>query len=285
MTTIAEFLRARREQVQPADVGLPDNGRRRTPGLRREEVATLAGVSIDYLVRIEQGRDTNPSASVLTALASALQLDEEERLHLFRLAAHVGPNSEMCPAVPPLVDDVAPTVHLLLDRLDPTPAFVVDPLNDVVASNQAWRTLVAPLGLADHANLAHHVFLHPDARTTYPDWDLAADSQVSTLHAASMRWGDHPRYTALVEQLAGLPAFTERLARHPVAEKRRGPKRLVHPGVGELHLSYEALGLADHEHRLIAWLPADEATAAALDQALATEHPVSPAHLRVVGQD
>ncbi|WP_426573305.1 helix-turn-helix domain-containing protein [Aquihabitans sp. McL0605] len=282
--TLADFLRTRREQLAPADVGLRATGRRRTPGLRREEVATLAGVSIDYLVRIEQGRDTNPSASVLTALAVALQLDEDQRMHLFRLAAHAGPNSEMCPAVPPLVDDVAPTVHLLLDQLDPSPAFVVDPLNDVVASNRAWRTLVEPLGLADHTNLAHHVFLHPDAPTIYADWDQAADSQVSTLHAASLRWGDHPRYAAVVDLLTPLPAFTDRMATHPVAEKRRGPKRLVHPGAGELRLAFETLGLADHEHRLIAWLPADDATAGALRHLVAAEQPMSPAQLRVVGE-
>jgi transcriptional regulator with XRE-family HTH domain len=282
--SLADFLRTRREQLSPADVGLRETGRRRTPGLRREEVATLAGVSIDYLVRIEQGRDTNPSASVLTALAVALQLDEDDRLHLFRLAAHSGPNSEMCPAVPPLVDDVAPTVKLLLDQLDPTPAFVIDPLNDVVASNGAWRTLVEPLGLADHANLAHHVFLHPEARTTYPDWDLAADAQVSTIHAASLRWGDHPRFTALVDLLADVPAFSERMAARPVAQKGRGPKRLVHPGAGELRLTFETLQLADHEQRLIAWLPADDATAEAINAVLAVEEPVSPAVLRVVGE-
>ena len=280
---LAEFLRTRREQVSPADVGLRDTGRRRTPGLRREEVATLAGVSIDYLVRIEQGRDTHPSAAVLSALADALQLGLEDRTHLARLAAHTS-SSEFCPAAPALVDDVAPTVHLLLDQLDPTPAFVVDPINDVVASNEAWRTLVGPLGLADHANLAHHVFLHPDARTSYPDWDAAADAQVSRLRAASLRWGEHPRFTALVAQLEGVADFTERWSAHPVAEKRRGPKRLVHPAAGELHLTYEAMELSDHEHRLIAWLPADAATAAAIRATLDVAEPVSPAVLRVVGE-
>ena len=283
-TSLADFLRTRREQLAPADVGLRDTGRRRTPGLRREEVATLAGVSIDYLVRIEQGRDTNPSASVLTALADALHLEADDRTHLFRLAAHSGPNAELCPATPPLVDDVAPTVQLLLDQLDPMPAFVLDPLGDVVASNRAWRVLVEPWGLGDHTNLAHHVFLHPDARATYADWGAAADAQVSALHAASMRWGDHPRYLALMAELSQLTEFTDRLAAHPVAEKRRGTKRLVHPVVGELRLTFETLAVADHEHRLVTWLPADAATTDALKAALATEEPVSPAVLRVVGE-
>src|SRR3954468_21938403 len=97
VTTVGEFLRARRDQLQPADVGLPDSGRRRTPGLRREEVATLAGVSVDYLVRLEQGRDNHPSAEVLLALADAMRLTEDERRHLFQLGLITG-NHVLCPA-------------------------------------------------------------------------------------------------------------------------------------------------------------------------------------------
>jgi transcriptional regulator with XRE-family HTH domain len=268
-------------------VGLRTSGRRRTPGLRREEVATLAGVSIDYLVRLEQGRDTHPSSSVLAALAEALQLDADDRLHLARLAA-VTAGAEMCPETPPLVDEVSPSTRLLLDRLDPTPAFVLDPINDIVASNVAWRTLAGPLGLGDHDNLAWHLFLHPDARTIYPDWDDAADGQVSRLRAASLRWGDHPRFKELIDELQEAPGFAERFARHPVAEKRRGVKSLIHPEVGELRLAFETLGLSDHEHHLVVWLPADEATDAAVDRALgpqaAKAEPVSPAVLRVVGR-
>ena len=138
VTTVAEFLRARREQLQPADVGLPDNGRRRTPGLRREEVATLAGVSIDYLVRLEQGRDTKPSPSVIAALADALRLDDEQRRQLYTLAM-ISQSAELCPAPRPLARAVAPTVTALLERLGPTPAFVVGPANDVLAWNDAWE--------------------------------------------------------------------------------------------------------------------------------------------------
>ena len=110
VTTVAEFLRARREQLQPADVGLPDSGRRRTPGLRREEVATLAGVSIDYLVRLEQGRDTKPSPSVIAALADALRLDDEQRRQLYTLAV-VSQSTELCPAPRPLASAVALDRH------------------------------------------------------------------------------------------------------------------------------------------------------------------------------
>src|SRR5260370_678680 len=124
---LGAFLRARREALHPADVGLVDNGRRRTPGLRPEEVAALAGVSIDYLTRIEQGRDVNPSVAVLAALAVALRFGDEERTHMAKLAA-IGHSRDLCPTATPLVDDVSPGVRHLLDALGSTPAFVLGPI-------------------------------------------------------------------------------------------------------------------------------------------------------------
>src|SRR2546421_5784745 len=121
-SALAKFLRARREALTPTDVGLPDSGRRRTPGLRREEVATLAGVSIDYLIRLEQGRDTNPSPSVLASLAAALRLTDEERAHLGMLAAR-GHSKELCAAAKPPMATVPTTITTLLHRLDPSPPF------------------------------------------------------------------------------------------------------------------------------------------------------------------
>ena len=211
MTTVAEFLRAHREQLQPADVGLPDNGRRRTPGLRREEVATLAGVSIDYLVRLEQGRDTRPSASVIAALADALRLDDDERRELSTLAV-ISQNAELCPSPRPLAREVAPTVMALLEGLSPVPAFVAGPANDVLAWNDAWESFVRPLGMLEGEvpNLARHVFLHPSARPVYPDWTAAADEQVSRLHAATARWGDDESFAALMDELRTAPEFIER---------------------------------------------------------------------------
>jgi transcriptional regulator with XRE-family HTH domain len=284
-TELAGFLRARREQLQPADVGLRDSGRRRTPGLRREEVATLAGMSIDYLVRLEQGRDVNPSASVITALAGALRLSEDDRLHLARLARCSGSESELCPTKTALVDVVAPTVKLLLDRLDPTPTFVVGPANDVLAWNRSWQKLVEPIGLLDGTppNLARFVFADPRAHDAYPDWSRAADEQVSRLRAASLRWNEDVRFMALVAELSDLPEFASRWSAHVVSEKHRGTKRLDHPLVGELRVAYEVLLLPDDgEQRLISWFPADDASAVALRTAIDELLPVSPAHLRVV---
>jgi len=286
VTTVAEFLRARREQLQPGDVGLPDSGRRRTPGLRREEVATLAGISIDYLVRLEQGRDTRPSASVIAALADALRLDDDLRRQFSRLAV-ISQNVELCPQASALTSVVAPTVMTLLERLGRTPAFVVGPANDVLAWNDAWEVLVRPLGMLDRAvpNLARHVFLHPAARTVYPDWTTAADEQVARLQAATNRWAGDDAFAALMDELRTAPDFTERWSRFAASERRRGVTQLRHPDIGRLRLNYEVLLLPDDvdEQRLITWLPADDATAVALAGTGDWAAPTSPAQLRIIG--
>jgi transcriptional regulator with XRE-family HTH domain len=278
---LAAFLRAKREQIRPADVGLPDSGRRRTPGLRREEVATLAGVSVDYLVRLEQRRDAHPSAEVLAALAGALRLDDDERLHLKKLGL-ISANRSMCPAATAMVFEVAPTVGALLEGLDPTPAFVLGPASDVLAWNRSWQRLVEPLGMLDghRRNLACYVFLDARARGAYPDWSLAADEQASRLRSASVHWGEDAAFVNLLDELGTVPEFAVRWSAHPVSEKRRGEKRLAHPDLGELRLAYEVLLVPDDgDQRLVTWLAADDATAAKLRGGI----PVSPAKLRVVG--
>ena len=277
------FLRARREALHPADVGLVDNGRRRTPGLRREEVAALAGVSIDYLIRIEQGRDIHPSASVLAALAGALRLGDEERTHLAKLAA-LAHSRELCPEATPLVGEVSPGVRHLLDDLGSTPAFVVGPIADVVAWNAPWERVVTALGMLDEspANLARHVFTNPHAPRVYADWDTAADEQVARLRAAEPRWGEDPAFVALRDQLLAVDEFASRWSTHPIAEKRRGTKRLDHPAVGPLELAFEVLLLADDEQQLVTWRAADDSTATRLATVLGDGRPVSPPQLSVV---
>jgi transcriptional regulator with XRE-family HTH domain len=281
VTSVAEFLRAR--HLQPADVGLPDSGRRRTPGLRREEVATLAGISIEYLVRLEQGRDTRPSASVIAALADALRLDDDQHRQLSMLAM-VSQSAVLCPAAGSLARVVAPTVLTLLERLGTTPAFVVGPANDVLAWNRAWERLVGPLGMLEDGepNLARYVFLHRKARTVYPDWTAAADDQVGRLHAATARWSDNERFATLMAELRTTPDFVERWSKFATTEKRRGTTRIRHPELGRLRINYEVL-LPDEadEQRLITWLPADDSTAfTSLDDAAAAS---SPARLHVIG--
>jgi len=282
---LADFLRARREALQPADVGLPDSGRRRTPGLRREEVATLAGVSIDYLVRLEQGRDVHPSASVLAALAQALRLSEDERSHMAKLGLR-GQNSALCPAASPLRHEVAPTVRQILESLGPTPAFVAGPANDVLAWNKAWEQVVSPLGMLDgqEPNVACYVFVDSRARTVFADWSVAADEQVSRLRTAELQWGGDDHFMALLAELQQQPEFAARWLAHTVSEAGRGVMRLCHPDAGDLRLAYDVLALPDDGgQRLITWQPADDATAASLRVLLAGTAPASPAQLRVVG--
>jgi transcriptional regulator with XRE-family HTH domain len=278
---LAAFLRARRQRTSPRDVGLPVNGRRRTPGLRREEVATLAGVSVDYLVRLEQGRDAHPSGEVLVALADAMRMSEDERRHLFKLGA-ISTGAAMCPARSPLVHDVAPTISALLERLHPTPAFVLAPSADVLAWNDAWAAVVGPLGLLDdpRPNLARYVFLDPRAHDAFPAWRAAADEQVGRLRRTITRWDDDEGVVALVAELRQAPEFEVRWAAHPVDEKRRGAQQIAHPTAGDLDLAVEVLTLADDtEQVLVTWLPGDESTAARLDALTSPPH-----QLRVVGR-
>lgn len=259
----AEFLRARRERLTPAEVGLPDSGRRRTPGLRREEVAALAGVSIDYLIRLEQGRDTHPSPSVMAAIADALQLEGDDRTHFFHLG-HISAAPELCPTASADPRVVEPTVQQLLDRWGPTPAFVLGPIFDVLAWNQAWERLVEPIGLLDDRadpNLARFTFLHPGARAAYPDWEASADEQANGLRTVAALLESDPRFTELLDDLRAAPAFVERWSAHRASVKRRRAKRIVHPTVGELRIAHEVLTLPDAAgQRVVVWLPADEAT-------------------------
>jgi transcriptional regulator with XRE-family HTH domain len=280
---IGEFLRSRRERLSPVDVGLPAGRARRTPGLRREEVATLAGVSIDYLVRLEQGRDTNPSAAVMAALGDALRLSIDEKHHLAKLVARTN-HGPLCPETGELLADVRPTVRTLLDNLPSVPAFVLGPAADVLAWNHAWAALAAPLGLLDDRlpNLARHVFLHPLAREVWADWDAIADDQAAQLRAALTMWGDHPPLREVLDDLSRAPEFVRRWEAHNVDAKPWGGLRAMHPSAGELQLAYETLDLRDDGQRVLTWLPGDDATAAVLHELLEGPAPVSPARLRVV---
>jgi len=283
-TPLAAFLRTRREQLQPADVGLNDSGRRRTPGLRREEVATLAGISIDYLIRIEQGRDTHPSASVLRALADALQLGDAERMHLHQLAARTS-SHEMCPATPDLDSATPAATARLIAAFGDTPAYAVGPLGDVLEANDAWGRLVEPLGLAVGTNLVRHTFFDPAARASFPDWDAVADAQVAQLRFSAEMWGGHDRQVDLLAELSTAPEFASRWSSHAVAAQLDMPLRIHHPELGELFFSHQTLSQTELWVRLEVWLPDDDATVAALRQLQARTTPTSPARLRVVGED
>lgn len=272
---LGEFLRSRREAVTPAQVGLPGGSRRRTPGLRRAELAAVAGVSVEYLTRLEQGRDRQPSPQVLGALADALSLSSDERLHLRLLAKATGGElSFFCPASQP-ARSVRPTVRALLDGMEPAPALVLNRLNDVLAATTGFHRLAGPLGLLDgeHPNLARFVFTDPRARTAFPDWEQIADQQAALLKLESSRAGE--LVAGLADELAfaaGAP-FTERMQAQLGMPRRTGIERWYHPEAGELRLAFECLELPDaDEQRLQVYLPADEATSAALDR-ITGRHP------------
>jgi transcriptional regulator with XRE-family HTH domain len=265
---LGAFLRGRREAVTPAEVGLPTGTRRRTPGLRRAELATLAGVSVEYLTRLEQGRDRHPSSQILGALAEALRLSVPERNHLRMLAKVGGGPGLPCGAVEPPARSVRAGVRALLDRLEPAPAYVANRLGDVLAYTTGYEQLAAPLGLldGDRPNLVRYLFTDPRARAAYPEWDRVAGERVASLPVA-IRHAD-PHLADLVDELtvtAGA-AFADRL-KAANAPQLTGVERLTHPGVGELRLAYETLDLPEvDDQRLVVYLPADEASSAALDR-------------------
>ncbi|TXK41300.1 helix-turn-helix domain-containing protein [Nonomuraea sp. C10] len=265
---LAAYLRGLREAVRPGDVGLPEGPRRRTPGLRRAELATLAGISVEYLTRLEQGRDRNPSAQVLGALADVLGLSFEQRLHLRHLAKMAGGDALLCSAAASSpARTVRPTLRALLDRLEPAPAVLLNRLEDVLAHTAGYALMVAALGVLDddRPNLARYVFTDPRARAAFPEWGAVAAGRATALRLAAAM-GDG-RAGHLVEELtitAGA-VFTELLHAPPAPPATPYRERLAHPGAGELRLVVESLDLADADQRLVVYLPADETTAAALD--------------------
>ncbi|ADJ47514.1 XRE family transcriptional regulator [Amycolatopsis mediterranei S699] len=241
---VREFLSSRRARITPDQAGLPAyGGNRRVKGLRREEVAMLAGVSIDYYVRMERGNLAGASESVLDALAQALQLDEAERDHLFSLARTAGPGSSRR-RTPPA--SVRATTQYVLDAITDAPAWVRNGRHDIVAMNGLARALYAPL-LADPrrpVNTARFVYLDPSAHEFFVDWERVANDSAAMLRLEAGRTPHDPALIKLVGELSTQSeVFRKRWASHDVQFHRSGRKRLRHPVVGELDLSYESMEL------------------------------------------
>jgi transcriptional regulator with XRE-family HTH domain len=238
---IGEYLRARRELVRPEDVDLPDLGnRRRVHGLRREEVAMLAGVSADYYVRLEQGRDQHPSPQVLDALARALQLDEYATAHLHRLAAPPARRRRKRQRA----EKVPAGILQLIATWSETPAHVYDRYMDVLAAN-ALATAVAPFHAVGE-NLVRAAFLDPRVRDMYGDWERVTEGTVAGLRALVGPDVDDPRLNELIGELSvRSERFRQLWARHDARPKRSGTSRIDHPQVGPLELSYEKLPIPD----------------------------------------
>lgn len=242
---VREFLASRRARITPDRAGLPAYGaNRRVPGLRREEVALLAGVSIDYYVRMERGHLAGASDAVLDGVARALQLDDAERDHLFDLARACAP----APARPrhPRNSGITESVQQVLDAITDAPAWVRNARHDMLAANRLARALYAPL-LADPrrpANNARFVYLDPASRDFFTDWDRGADDIAAMLRSEA---GRNPYDKQLVELIGELSTrsedFRTRWAAHNVRFHRTGHKQLHHPVVGELDLNFEAMEL------------------------------------------
>lgn len=243
---IREFLSTRRARITPEQTGLPAyGGNRRVKGLRREEVAMLAGISVDYYVRMERGSLASASESVLDALANALELDEAERAHLFALARQSGASTSRRKGTPP--HRVRPAFQQVLDAMTDAPAWVRNGRHDILAMNQLARALYSPV-LADPrrpANTTRFVYLRPDeAREFFVDYDRIANDAAAMLRLEA---GRNPHDKALIELVGELSTrselFRQRWASHDVQFHRSGQKRLRHPVVGQLDLDFESMEL------------------------------------------
>ncbi|MFJ9417266.1 helix-turn-helix domain-containing protein [Streptomyces sp. NPDC101227] len=269
-TPLGDFIRVKRDSIQPESLGLPDRGRRRAPGLRRSDLAARAGISVEYLTRIEQGRDRNPSVAVVNALADALSLDPSERSHLRYLSKITGGECSAHPRPTPPPRDVRPSVLQTLRLLEPGIALVTNRLGDVLAYTGAYEAVMRGSGLldADAPNLTRYAFTDPRARTFFADWDDVADEQAFDLWLGpaveNSEW-----LSAELAPLAG-PDFTRRLNRHVVPQ--RGALRLNHPSGSELRLLRVTFELTEEAQQLVVHLPADEGTAQAVDQLCRHSH-------------
>jgi transcriptional regulator with XRE-family HTH domain len=242
---IRDFLISRRARITPEQAGLPAYGaNRRVAGLRREEVAMLAGVSVDYYIRMERGNARGVSDSVLENLARALHLDEAERAHLYDLvrAANTGPRAPRRPAR----QQVRPAVQRLLDAMIMAPVYVRNGRMDVLAANRLGRALFAPLfgSPAKPTNMARFIFLDPAAADFYQEWDQLASDTVALLRAEA---GRNPTDRGLSDLIGELSTrsdvFRVRWAHHNVRQHRSGIKHFHHPVVGDISLAYESLEL------------------------------------------
>jgi transcriptional regulator with XRE-family HTH domain len=252
-TELAAFLRTRRMRLSPGDVGLPGGQRRRTPGLRRQEVAELAGLSVDYYIRLEQGRGPRPSRQVLTALARALMLTTDEREYLFRVAG------EAPWPTPGPTRDVPAGIRHLLGLMPETPGYVVSARYDILAWNQLAVHFIGDLSAIAEGerNMIRWMFSQPPDDTHWSDEDALAfaRSTVADLRAAYAKFPGNRDMAELVTELLALsPRFAGMWAEREVAERHPMRKRVDHPVVGPLEFTCQVLHVADTDQRLIVYV-------------------------------
>lgn len=236
---LGDFLRAHRARVDPTEVGLPGGGDRRVAGLRREEIAVLSGVSVDYYARLEQGRERNPSPPLLDAIGRALRLDHDAREHLFRLAGlkpGPGPDSSR--------NAVHPELLRLLDAFPASAAYVLSPAFDVLATNSVAAALLSPF--AGTTNMVRVLFQHPQARAIFPDWPTLTENVVHALRLNAGLFPNDPEIQALVADLRQhSPRFRALWADQTVRGLTRMFKEVHHPDVGRIELTYQTFDVRD----------------------------------------
>ncbi|MFE7034034.1 helix-turn-helix domain-containing protein [Streptomyces sp. NPDC057621] len=250
---VRDFLTSRRARLTPGDVGLPTvNANRRVKGLRREEVAALAGISVEYYIRLERGDARGVSESVLYSVSRALRLDETEHAHLLDLVRSGG-GIRPCRTATAAIE-LRPSVQRILDSMTTTPALVLNGRQDVVGANALGRALYQPMYAAcGNANMARFVFTAPSARTFWRDWEVIADDTANALQAEN---GSNPCDHAVTELIRDLRSksaeFATRWARHDVHVRSHGTRRIEHPLFGSLTLPFESTPLvADPGHTLL----------------------------------
>ncbi|WP_042386766.1 helix-turn-helix transcriptional regulator [Streptacidiphilus melanogenes] len=262
---LGAFLRSRRERISPEQVGLPSIGRRRTPGLRREEVAQLAAVGVTWYTWLEQARDIQVSPQVLDAIARGLLLDQVERQHLFALAGAADPTGgpKSCPVV-------TPPVRAVLDQLSPMPAVVLNARFDIIGFNDVYSRLLGGLERfdAEHRNIMWLAFTEPSWRELLVDWETAARGMTAKFRVALAEHVAEPKYKSLLKRLLlASPEFAEAWEHHDVTATSEGTKRFLNSRVGLLNFEYTNLWLGPRPgYRMITYVPADPETKARVEQ-------------------
>lgn len=252
---LGEFLRSRRARLRPEDAGLRTYGeRRRVPGLRREELAQLAGVSADYYVRFEQGRTGNVSDEVVNAVAGALRLGADERTHLRRLVRAAQGSTAAAPDAYAARQEVRPGLRRLLESIPHTPAFIGGRRTDILAWNSLFAALVVDPGALPVAarNKARLVFLDAEVRGRYVNWETKARDLVAFMRLDAGRHPDDPAFAELLAELTeGSADFRRLWAEHEVKDKTHGNYHVRHPELGELTLAYETFRVSDDPDQVL----------------------------------
>jgi transcriptional regulator with XRE-family HTH domain len=270
-TELSEFLRSRRARIAPATIGLPNGRRRRTPGLRREEVADLAGVGLTWYTWLEQGRDIRVSAEVLAAIARALQLEPAERAHLFRLAGHTPPALESA------ADIISSRLRRVLDSWDPFPAHISGRRRDVLAWNHTSEAINGWSRLPeDRRNLVWNVFMVPSTRTLLVEWEKEAALSVAALRAEAGPDLSESDYQELItDLLERSPEFAAIWARQDVRGRREGLKRFHHPVLGDYDLEYTSFLVPEQPSlRLALYTPADDGRSERMVREIVAAQPI-----------